>query len=97
VSEILIDSDLAMKLLQGLNDLAAGNVAWLDIRDELRASLSPAVEAIPANSPNVLSEEEARLLDRANHEPEPSSPEELQAFTALLDRLTNWAEGSTNA
>jgi len=65
--------------------------------DPSHAKTGKNVEVIPADSPNVLSEEEALLLDRANREPEPSSPEELQAFTALLDRLTNWAEGSTDA
>lgn len=53
---------------------------------------------VPADSPNVLSEEEARLLQRF-HLSDPTLEEYEDygpALVSLLRRLADFAEGSTN-
>jgi hypothetical protein len=49
------------------------------------------VEVVPVDSPQVLSVEEARLLDRATTMGR-ETPEQGRQFEALLDRLSDFAE-----
>ena len=51
------------------------------------------VEVIPADAPNVLTPDEARLLDKANRTAAPETEEEMRTFEALLDRLLAYAIG----
>lgn|GEM_PF-4162302 len=68
------------------------NVCWQCFPTGRGPATQQVVEVVPADSPQVLSVEEARLLDRANREPAPRSAKEHRQFEALLDRLASFAE-----